>query len=769
MRTLPPALAALASYPQFITYKIVPSVSRPGKTDKIPILIKRAQKIDAHNPANWLSFDAAAAQILMLGPAYGVGFVLTEQDPFFFVDLDSCYIDGKWDQRSQDICNMLSGAAVEVSSSGTGLHILGSHASISKHAIKPSPGLELYTHKRFVALTGTGAVGNAAHDCTPLLPQLIEKYFSVVSTAATLTEWTIEPRAEYTATLTDEELIEHALRSKSAGGKLGLRITFKQLWEADETALAEAYPDDPPRTYNYSYADLALAQHLAFWTGCNCERIEQLMWKSALPREKWKRDQYIKDTILLACGRTTAVYKSSAGSDKNNFTLVSGGYVNIELQQQLFKGCVYVKDLHAVVIPNGETLRPEQFRVVYGGNAYPLDLTNERTTHDAWKVVAESQALRIPHVNATCFRPALAPGEIIEEEGQRLINTWHPISTRRVVGDATPFLRHVALMLPDQDDQEILLSYMAACVQYPGIKFHWCPIIQGVEGNGKTLLSLCVEAAVGRRYSHFPKAQEIAEKYNDWLYGKLFIGVEDIYVPDSRVELLEILKIMIDRDRQEIRPMYGKKTMVDICCNFILNSNHKDAIRRTENDRRYATFYTAHQTAEDLKRDGLFNTGYFPALYRWLRTDGLAIVSNFLSLYKINPAYDPAGACDRAPRTSSTAAAIEGSYTVVEQEIIEATELGVLGFRGGWISSMQLQLLLERLGLSRRIPQQRRRDLLTGLGYIPHPGLPEGRVNNTILPDGGKPRLYIRRSMSVTALLSPGEISDQYTLAQASP
>jgi hypothetical protein len=64
-----------------------------------------------------------------------------------------------------------------------------------------------------------------------------------------------------------------------------------------------------------------------------------------------------------------------------------------------------------------------------------------------------------------------------------------PINTPRKAGDAGPFLRHLAKLLPDERDRSILLAYMAASIQHKGVKFQWAPLIQGAEGNGKTLLT----------------------------------------------------------------------------------------------------------------------------------------------------------------------------------------------------------------------------------------------------------------------------------------
>jgi hypothetical protein len=68
-------------------------------------------------------------------------------------------------------------------------------------------------------------------------------------------------------------------------------------------------------------------------------------------------------------------------------------------------------------------------------------------------------------------------------------------------GDVSLFLAHMKKILPIPRDRSILLAYMAAVVQHQGVKFQWAPLIQGVEGNGKTLFSRCVAEAVGVRYS----------------------------------------------------------------------------------------------------------------------------------------------------------------------------------------------------------------------------------------------------------------------------
>jgi len=218
---------------------------------------------------------------------------------------------------------------------------------------------------------------------------------------------------------------------------------------------------------------------------------------------------------------------------------------------------------------------------------------------------------------------------------------------------------------------------------------------------------------------------------------------------------------MITSDRLAKRAMQTDQVMSNVVANFIFNCNPKDGLRKTENDRRICPLFCAQQSKADLVHDGM--TGdYFPQLYAWLRANGYAIVSELLHTFPIHDDYNPATGCQRAPVTTSTAKAIEASAGGVEQEVNEAIAQGLPGFCDGWISSIQLDRLLERMGVARRVTHSKRKEMLETLGYSYHPALVEGRVNNLVLPDGGKPRLFIHKSSAARAIQGAAEAAKAY-------
>jgi hypothetical protein len=589
------------------------------------------------------------------------------------------------------------------------------------------------------------------------------------------------PVPEWRGPADDDDLIRRALRSKSAAGVFQGRACFADLWENNVDALAVAYPPKKAgEAYDASQADMALIAHLCFWTGKDGERVLRLVQRAALARDKWERDDYLPRTISETIARggdvlqdkpteAPSVPQASAAAPMQA-DVTGHTFLSPEAQRALFSGCVYIQERHKVLVPGGAMLKPDQFRVAFGGYVFAMDAVNERTTRNAWEAFTESQVLRAPRADTICFKPDQPPGAIINDSGRMRVNTYWPATIRRKQGDLTPFLTHLAKVLPDERDRQILLAYMAGVVQHKGIKFSWCPVLQGVEGNGKTFFSACVAEAVGQHFTHWPHASDLASPFNGWLPNKLFVAIEELHSSEhsfTTETVVERLKTMITGGLGiQIQFKGVDQESMSICANFMATTNYKAAVRKTEdNSRRYSVFYTAQQTKADKVRDGMTGN-YFKCLWNWARAEGFAIVAEFLHTYQIPDEFNPANGGD-APDNSSTHAVIHESRGSVEQQIAEVIAQDTPGFMGGWVSSVMLdRLITETLKMGARLSLSKRRELLQGMGYIPHPGLPEGRVNNPVQPDNRKPQLFILANHPDRWLTGAAEIAKAYAAAQ---
>lgn len=741
-------------YRQFILWQLVNGVKKPVSPYTL-------QTVDPHDPAHWLDYTTAAAVAEQC--KFGLGFVFTSNDPLFFIDIDKSWDGRQWSQVATQLCEVFKGCAVEISQSNTGLHIFGS-GQLPPHGCKNTKlGLELYTESRFVALTGTGLTGDAgAQPRQDILNWLVQSYFPVTEPVSSC-EWTDGPCPEWNGPVDDAELLKKAWRTKSGASLFGGKASFEDLWHENVDVLCEAYPPQSyTNPYDHSSADAALCAHLAFWTGKDADRMDRLFRESALYREKWERQDYRYSTVTKAIGNCKTVYGSKNGKTHEMADTLRQGFQYMQPSEQMeyFKDFVYIRDLHRIITPDGALLKHDQFKSMYGGHVFALDSTNNKTTRNAWEAFTESQAVNFPKAFGACFRPECKPLEIIEEEGGTLVNTYVPIETKRTKGDAAPFINHIKKLLPEKRDRQILLAYAAAAVQYPGYKFQWTPLIQGVEGNGKTFIANCIANAIGWKYVHIPNARDITNTFNSWILGKLFIQVEEIYVRDKQ-EAHEVLKPLITNPKIEIHGKNVNQITGDNRANFFMCTNHKDAIRKTLKDRRYCVFYTAQQSLYDLHASGM-DGDYFPKLYGWAKKNGYAIVTDFLLNYPIPDEFNPAKNCHRAPETSSTNEVLRVSMGGLEQEILDAVDEGRYGFAGGWISSKQFNQLLKERRDEKRIPVNKRKQILEDLGYIQHPGLKGGRVNNMIPKEAGKPILYIKKDHPAMGIVGAAEIAKIY-------
>lgn len=780
--SLPAPLAGFAAYQGFINYRLAPKPK--GGVDKLPIDAATGTVIDSQDQRYVKTYLEAAAT------GQPVALVIREGHGVFFIDLDHCLVNGQWMNGVAEICSMFPGAFVEVSSSGDGLHIIGRFAgelnhSCVRHADKLYGfKIELYTKGRFCALTMTGAQGDINTFHTEALTRFATANFPPkMAKVGEDDEWTDGPCEGWSGPDDDDVLIKKMIGSSSVAAAFGAKASFKDLWEAYAPTLALAWPpneNNASALYDESSADLAMANHLAFWTGGDCERMHRLMWKSKLVREKWEyHKNYLRNTIVNACNSTENYYndkrnarpeikiaegiapKTPDGSEDDREV---GGHLFLDQQISYFAGCTYIEDINGVLVPDGSILNQAQFNARYAGHKFPTELDGSRPTAKAWDAFVMSTMYRFPKVRGSCFYPKMPPNQIITIDEQSFVNTWRPLKIAKVEGDITPFMKHLTTLYPQQRDREILLAYFAFIAQFPGTKAKWCPLLQGVEGNGKTFFSLAMQYCVGRRYTHWPKAAELDSKFNEALYGKLLICVEDVFTAE-RAAMFETLKPMITGEELEIEGKGIAKVTREICFNFILNTNHRDGVRKTANDRRIAPFFGAQQDKEHLRRDGL-DSQYMLNLFHWAKHEnGFAIIADYLSKYQIPAELNPGGLCNIAPETSSTREAIMYSMGGVEQEIMSAIEQQQQGFSGGWVSAYHITLLLRRLNKENSIPPRKRDELMYALGYDWHPNLPGG-VPTQQVPGEGRPKLYLARDHLARNLTQSPAIIRAYMEAQ---
>jgi predicted P-loop ATPase len=293
--------------PRYILCQYIPTST--GKTDKIPL---NPITLNAHNPLDTIihmTYEAARTLAGTLGDTYGVGYVFLKGDNYFFIDLDACINpDGTLTQLAQNTLTYFPNAYIEVSNSRRGLHIIGRFEGSAPFDGRrlDALGVEIYTHGRFCALAEINPQGDAQSLHTERLGQFIAALGIDTTTDTNQPkEWTTESDPKYNVPEDNAKLIEWFLNKPlSKDEAFGNILSIRHLWENNIEVLAKHFPTKKlGKEYDYSAADAALAYRLHYFTGGNCERVQELMSLSKLKRDKWETNpNYLPQTIINARG-----------------------------------------------------------------------------------------------------------------------------------------------------------------------------------------------------------------------------------------------------------------------------------------------------------------------------------------------------------------------------------------------------------------------------------------------------------------------------------
>lgn len=216
----------------------------------------------------------------------GLGFVLTERDPYVFIDLDDASTKFQGDKLASviafqnEVFRRFGASYSEYSPSGKGLHIIVKGAVPSG---KRRDAVEVYSSLRYMTMTGNAYQGQPR----PILE---------ANTADLQWLWESLGGAEANATpqfegTTDEIEPDDVIIKRGYNADNGVK--FAALWEG---RWQEIYPSQ-------SEADFALIDMLAYYT-TSVFQIARLFRSSALgQRDKAARDPYVMGMIKRAFDR----------------------------------------------------------------------------------------------------------------------------------------------------------------------------------------------------------------------------------------------------------------------------------------------------------------------------------------------------------------------------------------------------------------------------------------------------------------------------------
>jgi len=292
---------------------------RDGKPTKIPVTPRIGAFASSTEPETWTGFEPAL-KYTDTEHADGVGFVFTDDDPIVGVDLDDCRDPqtDDVDDAALDIIERLD-SYTEVSPSGTGYHVIIKGELPEGRNRRGS--IELYDTARFFTVTGdyVAETPNRVARRQDALVAIHHEYVQDTDTDAAsesehrgATDEQSSPNGTVDVDLEDGELLEKATNA-SNGTK------FERLWNGNTVGYD-----------SQSEADMALCYLLAFWTGSDRTRMDQLFRQSGLLREKWDEVHYAdgstygEKTIERAIANTSEFYDPASEGESAEAQATTG-------------------------------------------------------------------------------------------------------------------------------------------------------------------------------------------------------------------------------------------------------------------------------------------------------------------------------------------------------------------------------------------------------------------------------------------------------------
>ncbi|NLB82553.1 MAG: DNA primase, partial [Clostridiaceae bacterium] len=281
----------LTALKQWVCWRLEPD-KKSGRDTKVPYSPGTGHRASASNPSTWGTLDEAVDAKDKYSFS-GIGFVFTEDCGIVGIDIDHCLNDGKPNEVATDILSRLPPTYIEISPSGTGLHIFLRGKLPSGGNRNSKHGVEMYSSSRYFTMTGV-----LWKDCVDTIADdngAIEWIHKTFITPLKRNNRTVFKST--TVVLTDDELLKLAYASKDGEsfGKL-----YSGEWQGKYKSQSEA--------------DFALCCKLAFWSGRSEAQIDRLFRKSGLYRDKWDARHsadgttYGEQTVKNACVNTTQVY-----------------------------------------------------------------------------------------------------------------------------------------------------------------------------------------------------------------------------------------------------------------------------------------------------------------------------------------------------------------------------------------------------------------------------------------------------------------------------
>lgn len=335
----------------------------------------------------------------------------------------------------------------------------------------------------------------------------------------------------------------------------------------------------------------------------------------------------------------------------------------------------------------------------------------------------------VPCIEEAMYLPQYE-GRIVEIQGRKIYNTFNPQTVpiadeelnEKGIEMGKRLEKHVLMICSNNKEYaSLLMQFLCHNVQFPGKKIRWMPVIESIQGTGKTYFHELMMAVSGNVNVGKVNPAEVTSQFNSWAVGSAFTIFEELKVSgQNRYACANALKTLITDKMFQVNEKGVKQYMTYNTSNFIAFTNYKDCIPIDKDDRRFFILNCEWANIDQIcKYLGVENIDqYFADLFddTWEHAGQLR---RFMLDYEISDYFK---SLNRAPDTKYKLAMISTEERSFEglQECKELIDIGSEYYNNSIICTSDLfdDLSLEFPELM--LNNQEKNRLLKKLGYSSH-------------------------------------------------
>lgn len=286
---------------------------------------------------------------------------------------------------------------------------------------------------------------------------------------------------------------------------------------------------------------------------------------------------------------------------------------------------------------------------------------------------------KIPTVNGRMYAPGRDSIFIYNEAS--MVNTYpenqvppKPKVIRPIdLANIKRIKQHIRHLLADPKERRMLLDWLAFVVQNPGKRVNYAPLIQGVQGDGKSFFAFLLAATMGLPNVRMGNAHILEGAFTGWAQGQCVMCIEEIrLIGHNRYDVLNRVKPFITNPVVEIHPKGRDPYNVENTTNYLLFTNYRDAMPLSQNERRFLVLFSQWQNSDQLRAFKDENPDYYVDLYAAL-DDSAPAIRQWLLQHEMDEGFNPKG---DAPLTEAFYHMVNAAMPGDAKAIMEAIESG---------------------------------------------------------------------------------------------